>query len=649
MDVPSESSRLEPNANRPTSPSRPDLFIGGGNRRIANQSGELRRGHSDGEVLSNGPVLYNTRTTDALPRDGETWVDFLRQSSSAAHDPDERSQVATRKAAFMAADRKRRLTGQQEEYSRRRSASSLTFGQTASDRIRQSVAQSTSGYPDAMPSTSAESRLGSRLTDRPLPPRPIRTTSQSRRSTDIPLPRWQPDAEVSRCPICGSNFNFWYRKHHCRKCGRVVCANCSPHRITIPRQFIVHPPSDYSQDINPGSPTGPPVIDLTGDNEVDVATPTSSVTTRRQSHDNPLNSGLGGGQEVRLCNPCVPDPNPLPHLSFPSPGPYSFNSFPTPGNLSRTVHYPQHPLRPAVEPQRGSAFPSRPESERQRYHPRNDPESGLNQERQPANSRFVGASASASSHPQSQTSHPPGLPPPRYASVYSNYTSTYGSAPDSSVHERYPGSLLREQQTSHHRHGHHASVGSASASSRHRPTPDMVAPLPARAAAQLVLREEDECPICHKALPPRGPDGSEVAREAHVTACIESHFSPPTPQASRPLPSAATQAAVAASAAVPFPVGGRYVSHRAEGPQDRASVHAMPRRRTTGMVVYHASEKDCVSEDGGAQECVICFDEFSVGVEMGRLECLCKFHKACIRQWWDTKGVGACPVHQDGI
>lgn len=46
------------------------------------------------------------------------------------------------------------------------------------------------------------------------------------------------------------------------------------------------------------------------------------------------------------------------------------------------------------------------------------------------------------------------------------------------------------------------------------------------------------------------------------------------------------------------------------------------------MVVYHASEKDCVGEDGeGLQECVICFEEFSVGVEMARLECLCKFHK----------------------
>lgn len=98
---------------------------------------------------------------------------------------------------------------------------------------------------------------------------------------------------------------------------------------------------------------------------------------------------------------------------------------------------------------------------------------------------------------------------------------------------------------------------------------------------------------------------------------------------------------------------------------------SMPRRRTTGMVVYHASEKDCIGEGGdGLQECVICFEEFAVGDEMGRLECLCKFHKvseartlpgllsthllihdlqACIRRWWDTKGVGACPVHQGGL
>ena len=51
------------------------------------------------------------------------------------------------------------------------------------------------------------------------------------------------------------------------------------------------------------------------------------------------------------------------------------------------------------------------------------------------------------------------------------------------------------------------------------------------------------------------------------------------------------------------------------------------RRRVSGMVVYQANEKDCAVEHGEEQECVICFEEFVIGAEMGRLECLCKFHK----------------------
>ena len=46
------------------------------------------------------------------------------------------------------------------------------------------------------------------------------------------------------------------------------------------------------------------------------------------------------------------------------------------------------------------------------------------------------------------------------------------------------------------------------------------------------------------------------------------------------------------------------------------------------MLTYLATEKDCVGEGGeGEAECVICFEEFEQGVEMGRLECLCRFHK----------------------
>ncbi|KAI8953098.1 FYVE zinc finger protein [Xylaria longipes] len=37
---------------------------------------------------------------------------------------------------------------------------------------------------------------------------------------------WEEDAKVSRCPFCQQDFGSWtFRRHHCRICGRVVCAD----------------------------------------------------------------------------------------------------------------------------------------------------------------------------------------------------------------------------------------------------------------------------------------------------------------------------------------------------------------------------------------------------------------------------------------
>jgi FYVE zinc finger len=33
---------------------------------------------------------------------------------------------------------------------------------------------------------------------------------------EVELPRWQPDSEASSCPVCGRQFTFLFRKHHCR-------------------------------------------------------------------------------------------------------------------------------------------------------------------------------------------------------------------------------------------------------------------------------------------------------------------------------------------------------------------------------------------------------------------------------------------------
>jgi hypothetical protein len=88
--------------------------------------------------------------------------------------------------------------------------------------------------------------------------------------------------------------------HVGRKCGRVVCNACSPHRITIPYQFIVQPPTESDTLSAPNSRARRPTLD-----------------PARAGSSSEFES-LGGGERVRLCNPCVPDPNTAPPQT-PSP------------------------------------------------------------------------------------------------------------------------------------------------------------------------------------------------------------------------------------------------------------------------------------------------------------------------------------------
>eukprot|EP01059_Diplonema_ambulator_P011069 TRINITY_DN21039_c0_g1_i1.p1 TRINITY_DN21039_c0_g1~~TRINITY_DN21039_c0_g1_i1.p1 ORF type:complete len:858 (+),score=242.15 TRINITY_DN21039_c0_g1_i1:249-2576(+) len=46
--------------------------------------------------------------------------------------------------------------------------------------------------------------------------------------------RWVPDCDASRCDYCKTVFTFLKRKHHCRKCGEVVCGKCSPFKMLLP-------------------------------------------------------------------------------------------------------------------------------------------------------------------------------------------------------------------------------------------------------------------------------------------------------------------------------------------------------------------------------------------------------------------------------
>ncbi|XP_066995944.2 uncharacterized protein Sptz [Anabrus simplex] len=45
---------------------------------------------------------------------------------------------------------------------------------------------------------------------------------------------WVPNDEVSQCMCCKSvNFSMFNRRHHCRRCGRVICAMCSSKRMKV--------------------------------------------------------------------------------------------------------------------------------------------------------------------------------------------------------------------------------------------------------------------------------------------------------------------------------------------------------------------------------------------------------------------------------
>jgi len=382
----------------------------------------------------------------------------------------------------------------------------------------------------------------------------LQASNATRRASDVVPPKWQPDSEVSKCPVCHAEFSFWFRKHHCRKCGRIVCAACSPHRITIPRQYIVQPPNPFEQEF--------------GIAEV----------------ENPMARYLGGGEVVRVCNPCVPDP------WTPNPNARAAEGGDMPAGLLA-----ESERRPDV------SVGDRPE----RY-------------------RLIGQSTASSGRSRAH-SHQPSVPPfsrsipgqgipgavPPFHPPQRGIAPVPPPPPGRSGGHRYSQSTNSSIPTMAGLSGRRSIVAAPSA-----PLP----PLPRRE-----VREEDECPVCGMELPP-----GEQIREAHIQECIAARFSCSTPSNAAPFqPPPPPTDVDSASGSTPPPNRPRATSYR-------------PR----GMALYRATEKDCLTEDGSPQECVICFEEFQPGDEMGRMECLCKFHRQCIRQWWDTKGAGSCPTHQ---
>merc|ERR1711871_288226 len=45
---------------------------------------------------------------------------------------------------------------------------------------------------------------------------------------------WVDDELSTMCSGCSQEFTMFFRKHHCRRCGKVFCNDCSKHRVKLP-------------------------------------------------------------------------------------------------------------------------------------------------------------------------------------------------------------------------------------------------------------------------------------------------------------------------------------------------------------------------------------------------------------------------------
>ena len=59
------------------------------------------------------------------------------------------------------------------------------------------------------------------------PPPPLKGAAQSP-SGGGSGPQWTRDRDAPKCELCKADFHLLNWRHHCRKCGRCVCSECSP-------------------------------------------------------------------------------------------------------------------------------------------------------------------------------------------------------------------------------------------------------------------------------------------------------------------------------------------------------------------------------------------------------------------------------------
>eukprot|EP00041_Stephanoeca_diplocostata_P012134 m.202385 g.202385 ORF g.202385 m.202385 type:complete len:282 (+) comp18827_c0_seq4:314-1159(+) len=73
-----------------------------------------------------------------------------------------------------------------------------------------------------------------RLTDSEVQQIVTDNTAHDNRTKPRSKPKWTPDVSSACCEECFAKFTVVRRRHHCRKCGRLLCGKCAPKDNTKP-------------------------------------------------------------------------------------------------------------------------------------------------------------------------------------------------------------------------------------------------------------------------------------------------------------------------------------------------------------------------------------------------------------------------------
>lgn len=62
---------------------------------------------------------------------------------------------------------------------------------------------------------------------------------------------WKPDLTSTECAICHQTFTWYFRRHHCRRCGSVVCDSHVSKRVPLDQNARYHPQGTESKACDP--------------------------------------------------------------------------------------------------------------------------------------------------------------------------------------------------------------------------------------------------------------------------------------------------------------------------------------------------------------------------------------------------------------